>query len=145
VSSSSLEVAGDCDRGSGALLPNPAQLEFEGAAAEDLISSDRRRRAVTAARLTRCGAIDLEVAPRGLEFHRQQIVMARGLEPRKFREYWKNNYGPTIAVYRHNADRPDRVSELDAAFLRLLTDWRHDDAYPAEYLLVTAHKATDDD
>jgi 2-polyprenyl-6-hydroxyphenyl methylase/3-demethylubiquinone-9 3-methyltransferase len=84
----------------------------------------------------------------GLEFRRQQIVMARGLEPVEFREYWKNHYGPTIAVYRHNADRPDRVAELDAAFLRLLTDWRHDDGggagYPAEYLLLTAHKATDD-
>ena len=45
-------------------------------------------------------------------------------DPLEFREYWKNNYGPTIAVYRHNADRPDRVAELDAAFLRLLTDWR---------------------
>jgi ubiquinone/menaquinone biosynthesis C-methylase UbiE len=82
-----------------------------------------------------------------LAFRRQQIVMARDLEPLEFREYWKNNYGPTIAVYRHNADRPDRVAELDAAFLRLLIDWRHDDGgdagYPAEYLLITARKATD--
>jgi ubiquinone/menaquinone biosynthesis C-methylase UbiE len=65
--------------------------------------------------------------------------------PREFREYWKRNYGPTIATYRFNEGQPDRVAELDRDFLTLLTDWNQATdpgrtAYDAEYLLVTATK-----
>ena len=81
-----------------------------------------------------------------LQTRRQRIVIGRGLEPLEFRAYWKRHYGPTIAVYRHNADRPDRTADIDEDFLRFLTAWRHDDGdgagYPAEYLLVTAQKRT---
>jgi 2-polyprenyl-6-hydroxyphenyl methylase/3-demethylubiquinone-9 3-methyltransferase len=83
-----------------------------------------------------------------LQTRPQRIVMGRGLEPLEFRAYGKRHYGPTIAVYRHNADRPDRTAELDEDFLRFLTAWRYDDGdragagYPAEYLLVTAQKRT---
>lgn len=81
-----------------------------------------------------------------LRFSRHQVVMGRGLDPEEFRAYWKQHYGPTIAVYRHNATDAARTADLDAAFLRLLTDWRQAHAegttagYPAEYLLVTAQK-----
>jgi hypothetical protein len=52
------------------------------------------------------------------------------------------NYGPTIAVYRFNADRPERITELDRDFLRFLTTSRTHDGtgWDAEYLLVTARK-----
>lgn len=56
--------------------------------------------------------------------------------PEAFREWWKANYGPTIAVYR-GLD-PDRAAELDAAFLRMLEETRSDGVWAAEYLLVTA-------
>ena len=41
--------------------------------------------------------------------------------PADFREYWKRNYGPTIAVYRFNRDEPDRIDDLDRDFLAFLT------------------------
>jgi ubiquinone/menaquinone biosynthesis C-methylase UbiE len=59
-----------------------------------------------------------------------------------FRDYFKINYGPTIAVYRALADQPDRQSALDQDLAelgrrfgtardgRMIMDW--------EYLLVTA-------
>ena len=75
---------------------------------------------------------------------RQTVRMDHCATPTEFREYWKRNYGPTIAAYRFNADRPDRVEALDRDFLSFLTDWNRggpDSAvYNAEYLLVTATK-----
>jgi ubiquinone/menaquinone biosynthesis C-methylase UbiE len=59
-----------------------------------------------------------------------------------FRDYFKINYGPTIAVYRALADQPDRQAALDQDLAelgrrfgtardgRMIMDW--------EYLLVTA-------
>lgn len=74
---------------------------------------------------------------------RQTVDFTRG-EPLEFREYWKRNYGPTIAVYRANAADADRTAALDAAFLEFLTGRREpgDPArYPAEYLMVAAQRA----
>ena len=45
----------------------------------------------------------------------------------EFREYWKRNYGPTIAVYKFNDDQPDRVAALDRDFLSFLTEWNQVD------------------
>ncbi|BBY29374.1 class I SAM-dependent methyltransferase [Mycolicibacterium sediminis] len=57
----------------------------------------------------------------------------------EFREYWKRNYGPTIAAYGFIADDADRVAALDRDFLAFLTEWQQDDgAWEAEYLVVTA-------
>jgi hypothetical protein len=63
--------------------------------------------------------------------------------PEDFREYFKANYGPTIAVYRAVADDPERVAALDEALADLgrrfdrgsgstVLDW--------EYLLVIARR-----
>ncbi|MEU7817983.1 methyltransferase domain-containing protein [Pseudonocardia sp. NPDC049154] len=60
--------------------------------------------------------------------------------PRDFREWWKHNYGPTIAVYRNVADDPARTAELDAAFLDFLTRTRTGGVWESEYLLVTAER-----
>jgi SAM-dependent methyltransferase len=75
-----------------------------------------------------------------LETRRQQVVMDQCADPVEFREYWKRNYGPTIAVYRFNASEPERIDSLDRDFLNLLRTWNSDGGYPAEYLLVTARK-----
>jgi SAM-dependent methyltransferase len=74
-----------------------------------------------------------------LDMRRRQVVFDRpGEDPAGFREFWKRNYGPTIAVYKANAADPDRVAELDAAFVEFLAQWHRQGRYEAEYLLVTA-------
>jgi SAM-dependent methyltransferase len=75
-----------------------------------------------------------------LETRRQQVVMDQSADPVEFREYWKRNYGPTIAVYRFNASDRERIDALDRDFLDFLRTWNSDGAYTAEYLLVTARK-----
>lgn len=81
-----------------------------------------------------------------LRLRRQTVVMDHCTSPLEFREYWKRNYGPTIAAYRFNQDNPERVADLDRDFLALVTEWNTSDEpgrteYVAEYLLVTATKA----
>lgn len=80
-----------------------------------------------------------------LSMRRQTVHINHCATPIEFREYWKHNYGPTIAAYRFNAEQPARVDELDHAFLDFLTTWNQATepdrtAYDAEYLLVTATK-----
>lgn len=81
-----------------------------------------------------------------LEMRRQNVVMDHSPDPLAFREYWKRNYGPTIAVYTNNAADPERTAALDRDFLEFLTTWNSATGtgrtyYSAEYLLVTARKA----
>ncbi len=63
--------------------------------------------------------------------------------PEDLRDYFKEVYGPTIAVYRSLAEQPERVAALDAELADLarrmdrgqgtaVVDW--------EYLLLTATK-----
>lgn len=80
-----------------------------------------------------------------LTVQRQTVTMARCPTPVEFREYWKTNYGPTIAVYNFNADQPDRIAQLDNDFEQFLTAANQSTEagrtlYQAEYLLVTAVK-----
>jgi ubiquinone/menaquinone biosynthesis C-methylase UbiE len=79
-----------------------------------------------------------------LTMRRQTVRLDHCSSPAEFREYWKRNYGPTIAAYRFNAADPDRVAALDADFAAFLTSWdRGEDAaswWDAEYLLVTGTK-----
>ena len=80
-----------------------------------------------------------------LTMRQQTVLMDHSATPIEFREYWKRNYGPTIAAYRFNEARPDRIVELDRAFLAFLDRWNQSvepgtTAYRAEYLLVTAVK-----
>lgn len=81
-----------------------------------------------------------------LELRRQEIVIDHSPSPLEFREYWKRNYGPTIAAYKFNADKPERVADLDRDFLAFVTAWNKSaepgkTAYHAEYLLVTGTKS----
>ena len=80
-----------------------------------------------------------------LTMWRQTVLLDHCTEPTQFREYWKSNYGPTIAAYKFNADAPDRIDALDRDFLEFLTSWNRGDeqraVWEAEYLLVTATKS----
>ena len=59
----------------------------------------------------------------------------------EFRDYFKTNYGPTIAVYKAIADSPERVAALDAELAALGDRFMGDGAMEWEYLLVTARRA----
>ena len=62
--------------------------------------------------------------------------------PEQFRDFFKDNYGPTIAAYRGIADQPQRVTALDRDLADLAR--RFDVGVPGrslfgwEYLLLTA-------
>ena len=74
---------------------------------------------------------------------RQTMTVDRFGEPSAWRDYFKANYGPTIAVYRAIADDPDRTAALDRELEELAQ--RHDRGSGTtvmdwEYLLLTARK-----
>lgn len=82
-----------------------------------------------------------------LQTRRQTVTFDGFAGPTEFREYWKRNYGPTIAAYRFNAPDPERLAALDRDFLDFLTSWNLGDPdgpvrYEAEYLLVSARNRT---
>jgi SAM-dependent methyltransferase len=70
----------------------------------------------------------------------QQLLRAEGMDdPMAFREYFKQNYGPTIAAYRGLADDPARAAELDQALADLVARFHAPDGgIDWEYLLVVA-------
>jgi hypothetical protein len=63
-------------------------------------------------------------------------------KPEAFRDYFKANYGPTIAAYKNIAEDPERVAELDRLLAELGSRHeRGDGSMDWEYLLLTARKA----
>lgn len=74
---------------------------------------------------------------------KQTVEVANFGEPSAFREYFKTNYGPTIAVYKSLADDPARVSALDAELDALAGRFRGTSGTMHwEYLLLTAYRRT---
>jgi SAM-dependent methyltransferase len=73
----------------------------------------------------------------------QQLLDAGPLsDPVAFREYFKTNYGPTIAAYRGLADDAERTAELDQALVELCERFRSPEGTVEwEYLLLVATKA----
>ncbi len=72
----------------------------------------------------------------------QMLTVDQLADPVTFRDYFKTNYGPTIAAYRGLADDPARVAELDQALVELGERFRTPDGHLEwEYLLVVATKA----
>jgi ubiquinone/menaquinone biosynthesis C-methylase UbiE len=74
---------------------------------------------------------------------RRMLTVDQFDRPEGFRDYFKDVYGPTIAVYRSLADQPERATALDEELAELarrmdrgqgttIVDW--------EYLLLTATK-----
>lgn len=75
----------------------------------------------------------------GLTAERHLLPVTAFGTPQEFREFFKASYGPTIAVYRRNADDPDALAALDAGLDALAEG--HLDASGTmrwEYLLATA-------
>lgn len=79
-----------------------------------------------------------------VEARRQTVSVDHFASPEEFRDYFKRNYGPTIAVYRRIADDPDQVRALDDALVELARSHglrTTGDALQWEYLLVTARRS----
>ncbi|MBI2701989.1 class I SAM-dependent methyltransferase [Mycobacterium gordonae] len=77
----------------------------------------------------------------GFAARREMLPVATFGDGAAFRDFFKANYGPTVAAYREIAGDPDRVAALDAE-LAALGD-RHlagGSTMRWEYLLVTARK-----
>jgi len=73
---------------------------------------------------------------------RRMLAVDHFADGAEFRDYFKNLYGPTIAVYGNIEGDPDRVAALDADIARVgdsvLSDSR---TMEWEYLLLTVRKA----
>jgi hypothetical protein len=88
----------------------------------------------------------------GVTARRRTLRVSRFGRPEDFRDYFKANYGPTIAVYRAIADDPGRTAALDAELAGLARRHEHGGGSTAgtpsnqstvmewEYLLLTARK-----
>jgi SAM-dependent methyltransferase len=82
-------------------------------------------------------------ADRVTEFtaHRGALRVDRFADGATFRDFFKANYGPTIAAYQGIGDQPDRIDALDAQLAELGDRYlAGSSAMEWEYLLVTARK-----
>jgi len=70
---------------------------------------------------------------------KRTLVVDNFKTPSDFRDYFKNVYGPTIAVYRFNADDPEKVAALDRDLDALAERFgAADGPMEWEYLVLTA-------
>lgn len=72
--------------------------------------------------------------------HQQSLRVDRFATGAQFRDFFKANYGPTIAVYRFLADDAEKVAALDADMAALGDRFLDAGVMPWEYLLVTAKR-----
>lgn len=75
---------------------------------------------------------------------RDHLNVTRFRDAVSFREFFKATYGPTIAVYKFNAEHPDRIAALDAALVELGSKYlatATGPGMPWEYLVVTATRS----
>jgi ubiquinone/menaquinone biosynthesis C-methylase UbiE len=73
----------------------------------------------------------------------QDLVVDEFATPDEFRDFFKTNYGPTIAVYKAIADDADKVAALDRDLVALAERFDRGDGHTVldwEYLLVTARR-----
>jgi SAM-dependent methyltransferase len=71
---------------------------------------------------------------------RQALTVERFADPEALVDFFKTNYGPTIAVYRAIAAEPDRVAALDSELAGLAGRFLRDGIMEWEYLLLTARR-----
>ena len=72
--------------------------------------------------------------------HQQTLRVDRFDDGAQLRDFFKENYGPTIAVYRFIADHPEKVAALDVELAALADRFLHDGVMSWEYLIVTARR-----
>ncbi|MEV8517765.1 class I SAM-dependent methyltransferase [Dactylosporangium sp. NPDC051484] len=78
----------------------------------------------------------------GVEARTGSVRVKRFAAPDGFRQYFRANYGPTLAVYQALAGDPERTAALDLALDELAGRFRAADGSMAwEYLLLTAERA----
>jgi SAM-dependent methyltransferase len=70
----------------------------------------------------------------------QTLRVERFTDGAEFRDFFKTNYGPTIAVYRFIADDPAKVEALNADLAALGDRFLSNGVMGWEYLLVTARR-----
>jgi SAM-dependent methyltransferase len=76
-----------------------------------------------------------------LSTSRQHLAVDRFTAPSELREFFKARYGPTIAVYRANAEDPARCEALDRDLDALVERYAAlDGSMQWEYLLLTARR-----
>jgi SAM-dependent methyltransferase len=76
-----------------------------------------------------------------IEFRTRAVPITRFPTGASFRDYFKANYGPTVAAYAALAGQPDRVAGLDADLAALGDRHLAAGAMGWEYLLVTATRS----
>ncbi|MGW4327359.1 class I SAM-dependent methyltransferase [Nocardia sp. NPDC004573] len=77
-----------------------------------------------------------------LELRRENAVIDRFADGAEFRDFFKSYYGPTVAVYKANAEEPDRIAQLDEALAELAARYdRGNGRMEWEYLLATARRS----
>lgn len=74
------------------------------------------------------------------EAHTGTVSVDRFATGAAFRDYFKANYGPTVAAYRNLTATPDRAAELDRELAALGDRHLSAGAMQWEYLLVTARR-----
>ena len=72
--------------------------------------------------------------------HQQSLRVDRFSTGAEFRDFFKANYGPTIAVFRFIADDPAKVDALDADLAALGDRFIDNGVMGWEYLLITARR-----
>ncbi|MBO4206322.1 class I SAM-dependent methyltransferase [Micromonospora echinofusca] len=72
---------------------------------------------------------------------RETVTVDRFASPEAFRDYFKANYGPTVAAYRGIADDPARVAALDEDLVELAGRHMAAGTMRWEYLLLTARRS----
>ena len=76
-----------------------------------------------------------------IDARRQKVRIGRFGSPEAFRDYFKSNYGPTIAVYRNLGFDTERVAALDEDLVDLARRFTEEDGTMCwEYLLLTARR-----
>jgi SAM-dependent methyltransferase len=77
-----------------------------------------------------------------LRLERANLVVDHFARPADLCDYYRRNFGPTMAAYAAVADDPERRAALDRDFLEFAERWHRGGAYELEYLLVVARTAT---
>ncbi len=77
-----------------------------------------------------------------IQTERRSLVVSNFHTPEAFLDYFKANYGPTIAAFRSIADDPGKVTALDHDLIELARRYLGSGSEMTwEYLLLTARKA----